>query len=153
MELVTYREKASFETTKRLLAQLVNEGLLHADICIPKAAEGYLLRLTSNRSAQISTGIVAVTVQCQSNAYLHVEQNRILPILRPEYLEPPVLVELSNGNAIRETDPAEIFRYLSTWLSSKSLGAAAVEQIADELSNTVSNQGMWIIITPLSATV
>ncbi|CAG8893768.1 unnamed protein product [Penicillium egyptiacum] len=140
MEPIDFTETACFETTKRLLTQLVNEGLLHAYLYHPKIGRGYALSLRGSYSVEVPTKPTSVTIHVKPEACLHAKANRILPILRPEYLEPPVFLELDNGDTIHETDPGKIFRSIYTWFAPDSLEVAVVETIAHELSTTALNQ-------------
>jgi hypothetical protein len=136
------QKEASFETTKRLLAQLVNEGQLRATLCRQKKSNGECgLRLTSNQVETVSTTAVSILVQSSPDAHIQVQNNLVQPVLWPAYLRPPVILELANGDTIYETDPAEVFRHISRWLSVGSLGAGAAEKIAHELGTTADNQG------------
>lgn len=131
---------AQFETSKRLLAQLVNEGLLHAYICLPKVSHKYGISLKSADTAKAATDVASVIVHVNLNAYLEVEGDRVLPMLRPEYLEEPIVLEQSNGESTIETEPGKIFRSLYTSVAPEWVEPIAAEKIAHELSTTSLNQ-------------
>ncbi|KAI9375019.1 IucC family-domain-containing protein [Aspergillus egyptiacus] len=137
-----YRADAFFETTKRLLAQLINEGLVHADIYPSKGGPGYLLSLRSIRSVD-KPKVISVTVHVKQEGYLDINANGVLPVVRPEYLEGPTTLEFANRDTIHEADPSRIFGSICSWLNSGSLGATAVEKLAHELHSTALNQEKW----------
>lgn len=140
MALTNHLQDAQFETSKRLLAQLVNEGLLHAYVCLPKVSHRYGLSLRSSCSEKATTEATTVIVHAKLDAYLEVEGDRVLPMLRPEYLELPILLEHENGDTIVETDPGEIFRSLYQIVAPEGLGEASAKKIIHELSTTALNQ-------------
>ncbi|PIG84665.1 hypothetical protein AARAC_001966 [Aspergillus arachidicola] len=144
MALTNSLQDAQFETSKRLLAQLVNEGLLHAYVCLPKVSHRYGLSLRSSCPEKATTEATTVIVHAKLDAYLEVEGDRVLPMLRPEYLELPILLEHENGDTRVETDPGEIFRSLYKIVAPECLGEASAKKIIHELSTTALNQLQWL---------
>ncbi|KAE8327836.1 hypothetical protein BDV39DRAFT_204550 [Aspergillus sergii] len=140
MTLTNNLQDAQFETSKRLLAQLVNEGLLHAYVCLPKVSHRYGLSLRSSCPEKATTEATTVIVHAKLDAYLEVEGDRVLPILRPEYLELPILLEQESGDTIIETDPGEIFRSLYKIVAPEWLEEASAKKIIHELRTTALNQ-------------
>lgn len=139
----SYQDYSSFETTKRLLAQLVNEELAIARIStVPKSGstkdESYRLTLHGSQGTEASERWLKVNVR--HDTLVNTKADRVIPILRPESLQPPVVL----GNEISEKEelnPATIFHFISGWFTQVA-ETSLLETVADELRETAANQGM-----------
>lgn len=128
-------DQASFETTKRLLAELVNEGLVDAKLENSTPTSSHHLCLRSLLGPQDATcvrvGLVADTV-------VERQDDRVISVVRPDTLQPPV----SLGNAMnQELDPGTIFKFLSPGFIDSTGEKVIAEEIIEELRNSARNQG------------
>jgi hypothetical protein len=129
MTAPTIQDQSRFETTKRLLAQLVNEGfavttLIHQQLIFHSANGDKQLWIKVNR---------------RHDTLLHTEGTRLLPPLRPECLQPPVL--LGNGDSeTEELEPGAIFRFIFPWFT-HTAEESFLETMAEQLRSTAEMQG------------
>jgi hypothetical protein len=140
MSILCRRNRALFETTKRLLSQIVNEGLACATI---KRSESPMQRLLClhNRLSPTAEDGRWVTVSLQPGTRIEVQGDRVVSLVRPDSLQPPVVIGDTTIER-EELDPGTIFRFIRCWLADDA-SETVLEQIAQELRNSADNQGQF----------
>jgi len=133
---ISKHSQALFETTKRLLAEIVNEGLVDATIGGSKNDQ-YLylhshLPAAKNASKRFKVGLRPGTV-------LETRDGKVAAVVRPDSLQPPVVIGNGDGQE-EELNPEILFRFLSPWLI-KDADEDTLNEIALELGNSARNQG------------
>lgn len=129
-------EKPCFETTKRLLAALINEGLAHATIKGEKEEPHRSIYLRSYDSSRQDQSIV---VQTTPGALIEDRNGEVLPVIQPSMLCPPVIVT-GKGTRSTMTDPGDIFTFISPWFEDMA-SQQILQEISHHLRNSGSNQG------------
>jgi len=125
-----------FETTKRLLAALINEGLVHAVIKGAKNDSYSCLYLSRTDSSEEDCSIL---VQTAPGALIEDRNGEVLPVVQPSMLCPPVIVK-GQGVESKVTDPGEIFTLISPWYEDMA-SQQVLGEISRHLQNSGSNQG------------
>lgn len=134
MAIFSQKDEAQFETSKRLLTQLINEGLVKASINIHKQT----LELSALSSNEASAPKM-VTVGMNHFPARFTKTDVITSIVRPEFMKSPIL--LSNGQSEWiELEPGAIFTFVSAWFPTE-IDPAAVDRVAQELQNSSLFQG------------
>jgi hypothetical protein len=129
MSVPTIQDQSRFETTKRLLAQLVNEGFAVATLI-----HHQLIFHSANGDK-----VLWIRAHLRQDTLIHSEGTRVVAPLRPECLQPPVLL----GKGDRETDelePGAVFRFIFPWFTHTAEGSF-LETMADQLRSTAQMQG------------
>lgn len=133
---ISKHSQALFETTKRLLAEVVNEGLVDATIGGSKNDQClYLnsrLQATENDRKWVKVGLQPGTV-------LETRDGKVACVVRPDSLQPPVVVGNGDGEE-EDLDPGAFFKFLSPWLV-EDADEEILNEIALELGNSARNQG------------
>ncbi|KAJ5175036.1 IucC family-domain-containing protein [Penicillium canariense] len=131
MTILSGHDQASFETTKRLLAEIVNEGLVSAklEVTAPSGSQMMCIQSTPQDGSLVKVAIKAGTI-------IETRDDRVVSVVRPDSLQPPVTIA---GTDDGELDPGTLFEFLST-----SFGDTASETVLDEivreLRNSADNQ-------------
>ncbi|GIJ87080.1 siderophore [Aspergillus pseudoviridinutans] len=128
MTVPTTQDRSRFETTKRLLAQLVNEGfavatLIHQQLIFHSANGDKDLWIRAHR---------------RHDTVINTEGNRVLPPLRPECLQPPVLLGKGDSET-QELEPGAIFRFILPWFT-HTAEESILQTMADQLRNSAEMQ-------------
>jgi hypothetical protein len=145
------QDYAAFETTKRLLAQIVNEGLVAASFLRIEFNNTTWLCLQSPESTNPKSNISQVRVSiCADRLPIITERGQVVSLVRPDSLRPPVILDYHTSfESSNEYDPGTIFEHLYAWF-----GKMAVidlrEKIVAELRNSAANQGTWTLVNPFS---
>ncbi|KAK6540866.1 hypothetical protein TWF694_008249 [Orbilia ellipsospora] len=125
-----FQAQGAAETSKRLLSQLVNEGLINLTPIKPDDSS----RWRGENCVSSETGRW-VEVSMANTINLDGRSSR--PVWRPNNFVVPVI--LRNGsNRIIENDPGSIFEFLGPWDTSVD---EAEEQIVIELRNSAAIAG------------
>ncbi|EYE97444.1 uncharacterized protein EURHEDRAFT_513335 [Aspergillus ruber CBS 135680] len=133
---ISKHNQALFETTKRLLAEVVNEGLVDATIGGSKYDQ--FLYLNSRLHAAGENDRKWVKVSLQPGTVLETRDGKVACVVRPDSLQPPVVI--GNGDAEEEElDPGVLFKNLSPWLV-EDADEEILNEIALELGNSARNQ-------------
>jgi hypothetical protein len=136
MTIDSIAEAPCFETTRRLLAALINEGLVHAVIKGAKNDFHRCLYLSRNDSSGENCSIV---VQAAPGALIEDRNGEVLPAVQPSMLCPPVMVKgLGVENKI--SDPGDLFTLITPWFEDMA-SQQVLEEISRHLQNSGSNQG------------
>ncbi|KAJ5093165.1 hypothetical protein N7456_009026 [Penicillium angulare] len=104
-------EPPSFETTKRLLAALINEGLVDAFI---DGVDNELHKFISLRKNENPRAQGSIVVQAAPGALIEDRDGEVLPVIQPSMLCPPVIV-INDGARREMTDPGDIFTAILPW--------------------------------------
>lgn len=140
----TRHDQACFETTKRLLAEIINEGLVDATVAGSNDDDkpNLCLYLHPRQDSAVADDARWVRVSVKPGTILEVRNGRVAAIVRPDSLEMPVVIgskEDSKGGE-EEPDPGVLFRFVSPWLL-EDAGQSVLDEIALELENSAVNQG------------
>ncbi|KAL2811266.1 hypothetical protein BJX63DRAFT_444294 [Aspergillus granulosus] len=139
MTALSKTEVARFETTRRLLSHLVNEGLCTAYLEPAEPDQLRWLRFISTEAECAADSMVKVRLLPGKLRWD--ESCRVASVLRPHQLKPPVLL-LENGQSRSELDPGVIFRFVYPWFGESS-EEDVKDAIAQELQNASANQETW----------
>lgn len=129
------RQRAYWETTKRVLAQAVNEGLAigtvqRSRLCLrPPKPEA----LVEYNGAWVQCGI-------RDDAYVEMDGDRVIGFLRAEDLTTPVLVHGKLSDVSEEFDPGVLCRLICSWQPELAHNGGG-EKLIDEVNNAAENQG------------
>ncbi|PYH68019.1 uncharacterized protein BO88DRAFT_368042 [Aspergillus vadensis CBS 113365] len=128
------RRQALFETTKRVLASAVNEGL--ASGTIERSIRSNLVLCLRDPA-----GIGESWIKCglRNSAYVENNDRKIIGFLRADDLLPPVLTQAVEGKVSEELDPGVICRIICLW-QPEHFPSAAVETLMEEVRNSADNQ-------------
>ncbi|KAL2862583.1 ferric iron reductase FhuF-like transporter-domain-containing protein [Aspergillus lucknowensis] len=134
-------EVARFETTRRLLSHLVNEGLCAA-FPEPDETDGARwLRLTSTRNDSAANS--AVRVRILPGKLALGDGGRVTSVIRPHLLRPPVLLLEDDQPPRAELDPGVVFQFVYPWFGEPGVESMR-DPIAEELQNAAANQEIWL---------
>ncbi|KAK6810722.1 hypothetical protein RU639_013573 [Aspergillus parasiticus] len=137
MTALTRHDQALFETTRRVLAEVVNEGLVRAKVKVTApGGPGTLCLLSPQDASWVKVGVTPGTV-------IEMKEDRVVSVVRPESLQPPVIVG-ETGN--QELDPGAILGVLSALLKDVA-DEMVLEAIVQELRNSTTNQEKWLEIS------
>ncbi|KAI9368037.1 IucC family-domain-containing protein [Aspergillus egyptiacus] len=137
MAILSRHDQALFETTKRVLAEVVNEGLVNARL-EGSATDGQQILCILNPKGDSS-----VKVALTPDTVLETRNGRVISVLRPDSLQPPVTI----SNASEEVlDPGTLFKLLSTSFRDVA-SEGVIDEIVRELRNSAANQEKWLEIS------
>jgi hypothetical protein len=133
------KERAYFETTRRLLAEIINEGLASATVTVCQSTGQQALILTDSLASPADPENW-VKVCLLPNRNLGLKDGKVISLVRPANLQPPVTIG-SSSNKTESFDPEEIFEHICPWLS-RDADPALLKEIGRELKNSRDNQGL-----------
>lgn len=139
MTFLSYHDRASFETTKRLLAELVNEGLVRATLKFSEGKQQQHLILYNNQTS-LSKSQKWVEVNVRRGTYVGMQDDKVVTLVRAENLQPPVTIVDGTAAGKGQLDPEAILNFMIPWLvidASESL----LIKVGRELKNSSINQG------------
>ncbi|PYH31522.1 uncharacterized protein BO87DRAFT_122445 [Aspergillus neoniger CBS 115656] len=141
------RRRALFETTRRVLASAVNEGLASATI-VRSIHPNLVLCLHD------PAGIVETWIKCglRNSAYVENNDGRVTGFLRADDLLPPVLTQAVEGEVSEDLDPGAICRIICIW-QPENFPSAAVDTLVKEVRNSADNQEKWLEIASTQPTL
>ncbi|CAI7630067.1 unnamed protein product [Penicillium manginii] len=139
--MLSMRQRAHFETTKRVLAAAVNERLASATI---ETSESPTLLLRAPNAQAPYDGI---WIKCGIRAGAYVEMDGLRPIgfVRAEDLLTPVLVGNTPGEASEEFDPIPLCRIICSW-QPESAQSGYGDLLMKEVQSATDNQLKWLEI-------
>ncbi|KAL4955992.1 ferric iron reductase FhuF-like transporter-domain-containing protein [Aspergillus filifer] len=144
MVLKSKTEVARFETTRRLLSHLVNEGLCSAFTDHEKDDDTEWLCLIGTNTDRNASPILKV--QHIDPASLTINNTgRVISLVRPHQLKPPVLLLDEGAQPHTELDPGLLFKTLYPMFELPHTECLR-EDIAQELQNAAANQETWLDI-------
>lgn len=129
---------AQFETSRRMIACLVNEGMIDASV----DQYGYLT-LRQPAVPKDSKGLT-VRVGLTGDAAREWLESTSKPYLQPSELSVPVMIRREHGSQakdVAETDPTVLFRLMTPWFTSRNTSQEAVDTISRQLKSSAENQG------------
>ncbi|GIJ86766.1 siderophore [Aspergillus pseudoviridinutans] len=142
MTVPPVRERASFEVTKRLLCQILNEGLVSGTLETFEP-EGPYLCLFSNGCVTEKPGkCIRVRLQPSARAGIFIRSGRIVSLVRPEMLQMPVTL-VDGPFEGRELRSGPLFQFASS-LFTEHVEATTLEEIASGLENSEANTEKWL---------
>ncbi len=154
--MVTLNETrvAEFETTSRLLACLVNEGLVHASVVHdPSSAVSVWLELRSWEESPGDRGTIRIRAAASPASRLIRTEESLQTTVRPIDLAPPVVIahrhdDTTTGElpGMVELNLAGVFDIVTPWLMDQGLDRDKQNQIKAELENSAQNQGLYVSI-------
>lgn len=131
-------DRALFGTTRRLLAEIINEGLV--DATIGGSTDSPYLNLLPRVDVQ-SDAAKWVRVAIKPGTALETKDDRVVAVVRPDSLQPPVVIGFHGKEEEREElEPGTLFQLLSPWMV-EDASEDVLDDIAHELSNSARNQG------------
>lgn len=131
-------DRALFETTRRLLAEIINEGLV--DATIGGSTDSPYLNLLPRVDVK-SDAAKWVRVAIKPGTALETKDDRVVAVVRPDSLQPPVVIGFHGKEEEREElEPGTLFQLLSPWMV-EDASEDVLDDIAHELSNSARNQG------------
>lgn len=132
------RRRAHWETTKRVLAQAVNEGLAMGTM--ERCASPSLLLRAPNPEA--IAGYDGTWIKCgiRADAYIETDGLRVDGFVRAEDLLNPVLTGSTTGEASEELDPGVLCRIICSWQPELAQSGGG-ELLIKEVQNATDNQG------------
>ncbi|KAI7781602.1 hypothetical protein LA080_014500 [Diaporthe eres] len=131
---------AQFETSRRLIACLVNEGMIDASV----DQSGYL-NLRQPKESKDSKG-PTVRVGLTGDAAREWLESTSKPYLQPSELSVPIMIRRGqDGQAedVAETDPTVLFSLMSPWFITENTSQEAVDTITRQLKSSAENQEEW----------
>ncbi|GAT25938.1 hypothetical protein RIB2604_02005180 [Aspergillus luchuensis] len=132
------RRRALFETTKRVLASAINDGIACATLESCNSTS-LLLCLRSPGGAIASDEDAWIMCGMRADAYTETDGGRVLGFVRADDLLEPVLSRNLNGEVSEELDPGVICRVICRWRSRQD-EEHAVETLVKEVRNSANNQ-------------
>jgi hypothetical protein len=132
-------ERAEFETTRRLLAGLINEGLVDYSLrrLGPPKQSTLCLQAAGLDCKKSPTSHIVVGIN--SNALVDENGNVLCPIAA-EQLELPVWLEYSNGPIFYETNPSKILQAIHEWIPGLIPDDLFLEKAKAKFQSCVDNQ-------------
>lgn len=133
--MLSIRRRAHFETTKRVLAAAVNEGMAIGTI-ETSASPVLLLRAPypeTDDGRWIKCGVHA-------DAYAEKDGDRVVGFLQAEDLLTPVLTGSTPGEGSEELDPVVLCRIICDW-QPESVEKGGLESLMMEVQSATDNQG------------
>lgn len=132
------RRRAHWETTKRVLAQAVNEGLAIGTIEVSTIPSLWLR--APNPEAIAGYGGAWIKCSIRPDAYVEMDNLRVVGFVRAEDLLCPVLSGSTTGEPTEELDPGVLCRLICSW-QPELAGNDNGELLIKEVQNATENQG------------
>ncbi|KAJ5380127.1 uncharacterized protein N7496_002555 [Penicillium cataractarum] len=143
MTRTEYAEHAEFETTRRLLACLINEGLVEFVLQRLDSSKQRVLCLRAlSHNSDLSTSSQLV-VGLNSNSLVD-ENGKVCCPIAPEQLELPVKLENRKGDTVYETNPSKILEKIHEWIPESIPNIPLLETTKQMLQNSAENQEKWL---------
>ncbi|GLA18271.1 siderophore [Aspergillus niger] len=133
------RRRALFETTKRVLASAINDGIACATLESCNCPSP-LLCLRSPGGTMASDEDAWIKCGMRADAYVETDGGRVVGFVRADDLLGPVLTQNLNGEISEELDPGVICGVICRWRSRQD-ESDAVEILVKEVRNSANNQG------------
>jgi hypothetical protein len=114
----TRKSEALFETTRRLLSNLINEGLCVASISADSSSALQWICLRAQNPLTAGNGVSMVKVHLAPSVSVKEDNGKIVTLVGPDQLLPPVMFESGKEDSHGswgELDPGVIFATLHPW--------------------------------------
>ncbi|KAJ5757131.1 uncharacterized protein N7511_007313 [Penicillium nucicola] len=144
MTVNSRKSRGRFETTSRLLAQVVNEGLATATVKTSGHMNQKYLILTSHQESSENPERW-VKVGLLPDTHYELRDGRVISLVRPGSFKPVISI----GTLSIETEvlePEEIFEHMRPWLLNVA-DESLLQEIGRELKNSSDNQEKWLEIS------
>lgn len=140
MAVISIRHQAQFETTRRLVSQLVNERLAPAALEKTSPTERSYLCIQSpiTYHGPASGRRLKISIKPETNITL--KGGSVISWIRPQSLEPN-LVLCDKSEEIFELSPRAVFLFILPWLENKT-NSAALQRVQLELELAAMFQGI-----------
>ncbi|KAE8386171.1 IucC family-domain-containing protein [Aspergillus alliaceus] len=138
MTVLSRYDQACFETTRRLLAEIINEGLATARVAITDSTRQ--LVITSNSEHLRKTPERWVKIGLLQGAYIGLKDGKVVSLVRPENLTPPPMV-FDDCTERPVLDPEVIFSFMRPWFLDEA-DDSLLREIGKELKNSSNNQAL-----------
>ncbi|OQE21277.1 hypothetical protein PENSTE_c012G04829 [Penicillium steckii] len=147
MTVFPHQNEANLEATKRLLAEVVNEGLVSATVESLDSSEERFLVLSSNSEHAQRPNTNRIRVNLRPDTHICLRDGQVISLVRPNSLQPPVILSDDNGTDVKTTlQPETIFDAMRPWLLDDGADEPMLEEIGKELANSCNNQVEWLQI-------
>ncbi|KAF7593530.1 hypothetical protein BBP40_011258 [Aspergillus hancockii] len=144
MTVIARHDRACFETTRRLLAEIINEGLATATANTLDSTKQRYLVISSNYE-RLETPEKYMKVSLQPGAYVGLKDSKVVSLVRPENFEPPVVI-LEDTTERVVLDPELVLDFMRPWLQDGA-NELLLTEIGKELKNSSNNQEKWLEIS------
>lgn len=141
MTVLTPKQEAWLETTKRLVAGLINEGLVKATVTESRSEETRHVVLTP-LSAQNDNSDEFVAVKLHPGIDIEVRNRKVIPTIQPRSICAPIVLRGKYGPR-EELEPGKIFLFIMPWLVDEASESVLIE-IGQHLQASGRNQEMWL---------
>lgn len=141
MTVPSISERASFEVAKRLLCQILNEGLVSGSLEALEYDELYLCLFSNSTSTVKPDKVIRVKLQKNSQTRVFMRSGKIVSMVRPEMLQMPVIV-VDGTTERRELRSGPLFQFASN-LFTEHVEASILEEIGLGLENSRANTGLF----------
>lgn len=138
MTATSRKNRAGFETTSRLLAQVVNEGLAAATVKTSGNMHQEYLILTRHQES-FENPERWVKVGLLPDTHYELRDGQVISLVRPGNMKPLISI----GTLFMETEvlePEVIFEHMRPWLLNVA-DESLLQEIGRELKNSSDNQG------------
>lgn len=141
--IIPPQNEANLEATRRLLAEVVNEGLATATVESLNSSEERFLVLSGNSRDAERPASNRIRVGLQPDTHICLRDGKVISLVRPNNLRPPVILSDDNGTDVKTTlNPETIFDAMRPWLMDDGADEPMLEEIGKELANSCNNQRM-----------
>ncbi|KAH8820752.1 ferric iron reductase FhuF-like transporter-domain-containing protein [Xylogone sp. PMI_703] len=138
MTVPSIHDRALFEVAKRLLCQILNEGLVSGILQISDSTEAnYLCLLSNSHVGHTPEKCIRVKLHPDSTKCIFTRSGRIVSLVRPEMLMTPVLL-VDKASESHELRPTALFKFACS-LFTKDIDESISEQLALGLENSAAN--------------
>ncbi|KAJ5872013.1 uncharacterized protein N7529_004366 [Penicillium soppii] len=144
MTATSRKNRAGFETTSRLLAQVVNEGLAAATVKTSGNMHQEYLILTRHQES-FENPERWVKVGLLPDTHYELRDGQVISLVRPGNMKPLISI----GTFSMETEvlePEVIFEHMRPWLLNVA-DESLLQEIGRELKNSSDNQEKWLEIS------
>ncbi|QKX54320.1 uncharacterized protein TRUGW13939_01406 [Talaromyces rugulosus] len=135
-------ERASFEVAKRLLCQILNEGLVSGTLKTVEYGGLYMCLFSNRYITEKPEKYIRVGLQRSAHAGIFARSGQIVSLVRPEMLQMPVI--LVDGTSERqELRSGALFQFASS-LFTEHVEPSTLENITLGLENSRANTEKWL---------
>lgn len=140
MAVISIRHQAQFETTRRLVSQLVNERLAPAALEKASPTERSYLCIKSPTTYHGPASGRRLKISIKPGTNITLKDGSVISWIRPQALEPNVML-CDKNEEIFELAPGAVFLFILPWLENKK-NTAALQRVQLELELAAMFQGI-----------